>query len=137
MDELRAETQRISDEDSESSESESSPGHDARDKTAVDRHAFLFGYRSFDVDLRSLHPLPSQIPFLWQVYQENVDPIVKILHIPTVSTLIRNVRLNLDNLTPATEALIFAIYYAAVSSLDEDEVDYPPPFVPRLGSADG
>jgi len=80
------------------------------------------GYRSADVDLRPLHPLPSQIPFMWQVYQENVDPILKILHVPTTTKLIREVRTSLDNLTPSTEALMFSIYYAAITSLDEDEV---------------
>lgn len=59
---------------------------------------------------------------MWQVYQENVDPILKILHVPTTSKLIRQVRTSLDNLTPSTEALMFSIYYAAITSLDEEEV---------------
>lgn len=59
---------------------------------------------------------------MWQVYQENVDPILKILHVPTTTKLIREVRTSLDNLTPSTEALMFSIYYAAITSLDEDEV---------------
>jgi hypothetical protein len=84
--------------------------------------AFLMGYRSADVDLRPLHPLPSQIPFIWQVYQENVDPLVKILHIPTMNNLIRSVRTNPDILTPSTEALMFSIYYAAIISMGAEEV---------------
>jgi len=74
------------------------------------------------VDLRGLHPLPSQVPYLWQVYLENVDPVVKILHIPSMNKLIRELRTSMDRLTPATEALMFAIYYAATTSLEEDEV---------------
>lgn len=80
------------------------------------------GYRSADVDLRPFHPLPSQIPFIWQIYQENVDPLVKILHVPSMDKLIREIRNNLDTLTPPTEALMFSIYYAAITSMDEAEV---------------
>lgn len=88
----------------------------------MDHQSFIHGYRSADVDLRPLHPLPSQIPYIWQVYRENVDPILKVIHAPTVSKLIKDIRDNMDNLTPSTEALMFSIYYAAVTSLDEDEV---------------
>lgn len=59
---------------------------------------------------------------MWQVYQENVDPIVKILHIPTTSKLINQTRKNIDGLTPENEALMFAIYFAAITSMDEDDV---------------
>lgn len=59
---------------------------------------------------------------MWQVYQENVDPIVKVLHVPTVDNLVKETRKNLDSLTPANEALMFAIYFAAITSMDEADV---------------
>jgi hypothetical protein len=88
----------------------------------MDHQSFILGYRSADVDLRPLHPLPSQIPFIWQVYQENVDPILKVIHVPTMSKVIKDLRNNMDSLTPSTEALMFSIYYASITSLDENEV---------------
>lgn len=94
----------------------------ADNRSRGDHHAFLLGYRSADVDLRPLHPLPSQIPYMWQVYQENVDPIVKVLHVPTVDKLVNQTRKDLDNLTPANEALMFAIYFAAITSMEESDV---------------
>ncbi|CAK7207668.1 hypothetical protein SEUCBS139899_010479 [Sporothrix eucalyptigena] len=121
LDELRAETKRISESESELSDADSTPQQDD-DQPEADHHAFIFGFQSSTVDLRPLHPLPSQIPYIWQVYQENVDPVVKILHIPTISKLIREARTNLDNISPAAEALMFAIYYAAVNSLEENEI---------------
>jgi hypothetical protein len=80
------------------------------------------GYRSADVDLRSLHPLPSQIPFLWQIYQENVDPVLKILHVPSMEQMMRERRACLAGISPSTEALMFSIYYAAVTSMDAEDV---------------
>jgi hypothetical protein len=101
---------------------DATPESSEHDKSLMDHHSFVFGYRSADVDLRPLHPLPSQIPFIWQVYQENVDPILKIIHVPSMSKIIKELRHNLDNLTPSMEALMFSIYYASITSLDEDEV---------------
>ncbi|KAK0657873.1 fungal-specific transcription factor domain-containing protein [Cercophora newfieldiana] len=122
LDEIRQETHELTEDDSDDYDIEASPQSAAQEKSLTDHQSFIMGYRSADVDLRPLHPLPSQIPFMWQVYQENVDPILKILHIPTTSKLIREVRTSLDNLTPPTEALMFSIYYAAITSLDEEEV---------------
>lgn len=124
IDQLRAETQRLTDEESDISGDEgSSPATIRSNKEpVVDHHAFVLGYRSADVDLRKLHPLPSQIPFIWQVYTENVDPLVKILHIPTMNNIIRKLRTDLDSLSPPLEALMFSIYYAAITSMEDDEV---------------
>jgi hypothetical protein len=122
LDELRAETQRISEDDTDESDVDSSPGKESGISTTSDHHAFIFGYRSCDVDLRKLHPLPSQIPFMWEVFVENVSILIKIIHVPTTGKLVRQAQQDLDCLTPATEALMFSIYYAATTTLDEDEV---------------
>lgn len=116
-------------EDTDDSEDEDTPDHSPIQvvDAATDHHAFILGYRSSDVDLRKLHPLPSQIPFMWQVYQENVEPLLKILHIPTMEKLIRDMRRNIDELTHGNEALLFSIYYAAITSMEDEEVCNPIP----------
>ncbi|KAK6849777.1 bikaverin cluster transcription factor bik5 [Apiospora arundinis] len=121
---LRAETEKFTDEESDESDDDgSTPATSTSTKDQqADHHAFIFGYRSADVDLRKLHPLPSQIPFIWQIYTENVDPIVKILHVPTMSEIVRQVRADMNSLTPGLEALMFAIYYASITSMEENEV---------------
>jgi hypothetical protein len=87
-----------------------------------DHHSFLFGYSSADVDLTGLHPLPAQGSFLWQIYLENIEPLVKVLHIPTMSRLMTQVRRGEHDLRPGDEALVFAIYYSAVTSMETQEV---------------
>jgi hypothetical protein len=62
------------------------------------------------------------VPYLWSVYQDNVEPLLKILHVPTTEVLLRDARKNSEKLTPAAEALVFSIYYAAVISLEAEEV---------------
>jgi hypothetical protein len=108
-----------SDESDYDEETNSSPASDA---IASEHQAFIFGYHSAGVDLRTCHPLPSHSAFLWSVYQENVDPLVKILHIPTMDTIMRDARKNPTALSPGMQSLVFAIYYSAVTSLDADEV---------------
>ncbi|KAK1962987.1 fungal-specific transcription factor domain-containing protein [Colletotrichum sublineola] len=124
LDELREET-HVLDDDTDDSDIEETPDQSPQQTVdaATDHHAFILGYRSSDVDLRKLHPLPSQIPFMWQVYQENVEPLLKILHIPTMEKLIRNMRRSIDDLTPGNEALLFSIYYAAITSMEDEEVE--------------
>ncbi|KAI2467063.1 fungal-specific transcription factor domain-containing protein [Annulohypoxylon bovei var. microspora] len=122
INQLRTDTEQLSDEDSDGSDDGSSPGILNPYPDQVDHHGFVLGYSSSNVDLRKLHPLPSQIPFIWQVYQENVDPLVKILHVPSMSKIIRELRSNMNDISPGMEALMFAIYYASITSMEEDEV---------------
>jgi hypothetical protein len=89
---------------------------------SAEHHAFIFGFRSANVDLRPLHPLPSQIPFIWSVYLQNVDPVIKVLHTPSMTKLVSEISVNRNSLTPPVEALMFAIYYAAITSMEDDEV---------------
>lgn len=91
-------------------------------KSAVGHQGFLFGYSSSAVNLRSLHPLPSQIPFIWDVFVENVNPLTKVLHVPTMAKAIKEAKENLDCLSKSIEALLFAIYYAVVTSMSQEEV---------------
>ena len=85
------------------------------------------GYNSSDVNLKSLHPLPSQIPFYWQTFLENVQPLVKIVHTQTMNKVIKEVQNNLNSLSPSTEALMFSIYFATVTSMSVEEVSLVKP----------
>lgn len=114
---------------SDTSEDEDSPGAISSTqelgRTPSERHAFLFRHNlgPYNPDIRELHPLPSQIPFLLNVYSENVDAIVRIVHIPTITKMIRDLRgSDVTSLTPANDALMFSIYYAAVTSMEDDDV---------------
>ncbi|KAI1424524.1 fungal-specific transcription factor domain-containing protein [Xylaria sp. FL1777] len=120
---LRSETQRLTDDSSDSSGDEDSPiAADPQSDRHIDHHGFIFGYSSSNVDLRSLHPLPSQMLFYWQVYMENVDPIIKLLHVPAMTKIVKELRSDMSTMTPGIEALMFAIYFAAITSMEYDEV---------------
>lgn len=46
----------------------------------------------------NLQPLPSQVPYIWEIFVENVDPFVKILHVPTIGKAIKEVKGELKKL---------------------------------------
>jgi hypothetical protein len=52
--------------------------------------------------------------------------MAQIVHMPTVTKMVRNLRGNpTARLTPSNEALMFSIYYAAITSMEEEDVGYP------------
>ncbi|KAB2574846.1 Transcription factor vrtR1 [Lasiodiplodia theobromae] len=71
--------------------------------------------------MRNLHPQPPHIFLLWQAFLDNVNPLVKLLHAPTVQRQILKAATNLDAIDPGTEALMFAIYTFAIVSLSPEE----------------
>ena len=89
-------------------------------------NAFLFGYRSASLDLSSFHPTPTRILRLWQIYEKNVEPPLKMIHVPTVDKMFRDLSAG-KPVSKQEEPLIFTIYYAAVVSLEDDEVSTPLP----------
>ncbi|KAK9330883.1 fungal-specific transcription factor domain-containing protein [Lipomyces starkeyi] len=83
--------------------------------------SLLFGRLMINNAVSSSHPQPVQILQMWQTFIDNVNPLVKLLHAPTVQQLIVEASGRLDKLSGSTEALMFAIYHSSVVSLrDED-----------------
>lgn len=108
------------DTDYSSDEEEHTPEPDASS-----HDAFLFGYRSASLDLSTFHPPPAQMLRLWEIYRENVEETVKVIHVPTVDKLFQTLSRG-GSVGLKEEPLVFTIYYAAIVSIEEDEVCNPP-----------
>jgi hypothetical protein len=81
----------------------------------------LFGARKADADLSTMHPSHAHIFKLWQIYLDNVNPLLKVTHIPTLQAQIIDVVGHLSSIEPNLEALMFGVYCIAIMSLDEQE----------------
>lgn len=88
---------------------------------AGQHHGWIFSFSSQNVDLLSLHPIPVQIETYWNVYKERIDPLVKVLHIPSIEPTVLAAASHLANLNRSFEALMFAMYYGAATSLSAEE----------------
>lgn len=86
-----------------------------------DGSSLLFGPGHVGVELASLHPAPMHVFSLWQTFIENVHPIVKILHVPTVQQQILKATSDLPSATSVMHALMFGIFSMALTSLDDHE----------------
>ncbi|KAK5165795.1 uncharacterized protein LTR77_008718 [Saxophila tyrrhenica] len=94
---------------------------DSHTNLAGVQQGWVFGFSSLNVDLLSLHPLPGQISAYWSIYKDRVDPLVKVLHIPTIEPTILSAASHLSNLSKGFEALLFTIYYGATTSLNAED----------------
>ena len=81
----------------------------------------LFGLRKTAVDISTLQPEPVQIFRLWQIYLENVNPLLKVTHTPSLQGRIIEAASNVSNISPTLEALMFSIYCMSILSLTMDD----------------
>jgi hypothetical protein len=68
-----------------------------------------------------VHPTPLVSQSLWDAYEKNVAPLILILRKPTIRNLVRKAATNAGFLDITSEALVFAIYFAAVMSMKPAE----------------
>ena len=85
------------------------------------KNTLLFGSHSSPANFKALYPSPSQVFILWETYRDNMDPLIKILHRPTVERLFFDVSSNQNAISPEDETLIFAIFLGAAVSLTPEQ----------------
>lgn len=86
-----------------------------------DDHHLLFGPLQSTISLYTLHPDPVQIFKLWQIYMNNVNPLLKVTHIPTLQARVIEAASNVTNIDPSLEALMFSMYCTAVLSITSED----------------
>lgn len=108
-----------SDADSDSSQDDFNPDtvRDAWDLTGISDDPLIFGSSHSAVNLSTLHPDPAQIFRLWQIFLDNVNPLLRVIHAPTMQGRIIEAINDLENASPTIHALMFSIYSMAVLSL--------------------
>ncbi|KZF26349.1 hypothetical protein L228DRAFT_10495 [Xylona heveae TC161] len=83
----------------------------------------LFGFGPITTNLSALHPQTVHIFRLWQTFLDNINPLTKIIHAPTVQSAILDASGHIENIPTSTEALMFAIYSCAVLSMTNAECE--------------
>ncbi|OKL59524.1 hypothetical protein UA08_05418 [Talaromyces atroroseus] len=114
------ELQDILDSPSEDEEDSTSPGESVNSANRSN-DAFIFGYSSLAHSLRNYHPTPSQIFILWKTYEQNVAPLLTVVHKPTIRDIIINAATSFDLLDKNSEALAFSLYLTAVISMSPEQ----------------
>ncbi|KAF7561949.1 hypothetical protein G7046_g2194 [Stylonectria norvegica] len=97
--------------------------------TAMGPSGFMFGNPGYHERDRLVHPPRDMMIRLWAIFTRNVDPLMKFLHCPTIAKQLQAFAESPTEqpFSPATNALIFAIYFSAVTCLR------PEPCLRQLG----
>ncbi|KAL2126429.1 hypothetical protein VTI74DRAFT_931 [Chaetomium olivicolor] len=84
-------------------------------------NAAVFGYRALSSSLQDFHPSLPQAVTLFTAFTDNVAPLVRIFHMPTLTRIYWDAVASLDSLDKHAETLLFAIHYSAVISLTPEQ----------------
>ncbi len=80
----------------------------------------------FNIDqpasLKPFHPPPSQVQIYWGFYLENCEALVRLFHTPTTSKIVDQAQADINGLSRSNELIMFAIYFATVTAMNEKEV---------------
>ncbi|KAK3984580.1 fungal-specific transcription factor domain-containing protein [Cladorrhinum sp. PSN332] len=71
--------------------------------------------------LSRYHPSHDEAMLLWNIYCENVEPIARIVHVPSTARMVEGVSRQPETSSKANECLLFAIYHFAVYSISDEE----------------
>ncbi|OTA56698.1 C6 transcription factor [Hypoxylon sp. EC38] len=72
-------------------------------------------------NLAGLHPSSQILPKLKEIYADRVDPMMKILHLPTFWAALTDGLRHPQEMSKSLEAEVFAFYLAAINALTDDE----------------
>lgn len=86
---------------------------------------FIFGLVPAPINISTFHPSGEYVLELWEVFVENVNALIKIVHEPSVGQALRNTIIDLDKIPQDPpknlEALMFSIYSMATMSLTDSD----------------
>ncbi|VTO92923.1 unnamed protein product [Fusarium graminearum] len=67
------------------------------------------------------HPEAKHIYFLWQTFVETVNPLIKIVHVPSLQKRILEASWDTSRIDNSLSALMFSIYTLSVTSLTSEQ----------------
>ena len=73
------------------------------------------------LNLLQYHPSHDEAMAMWETYVENVEPLCKLLHVPSTRCMVETVSKQPESASRSNECLLFAIYHFAVFSSTEEE----------------
>ena len=112
------------DNDDDEEDSDQEPEDRLMTDSQKERSVNIFGL-AFNTaqNLRALHPRSQHVTRLSEIYVTNIDTCNKIIHVPNFQIFISSVISNFNNIPSGNyvEPFLFSIYYAAVTSLTDEQ----------------
>lgn len=76
---------------------------------------------STDGNVDEYRPSPAHAFRLWQTFLEKVNPLTKVIHVPSVQPKLVEATANPNSIPKNVDALLFSIYAMAVAAMDDTE----------------
>ncbi|KAF5864377.1 hypothetical protein ETB97_007939 [Aspergillus alliaceus] len=95
--------------------------HQSFDAMFGDTDGFPFNACGSPSEITDSHPPTIELFQLWQIYIDNVNPLLKISHVPTLQAQVVEAAADPAKVSRPLEALMFSIYLIAVTSLTDEE----------------
>jgi hypothetical protein len=73
------------------------------------------------IDLESVTPSPAQIFWLWNIFLERVNPLTKLIHVPSMQQFVVEASGRHSSVPMNSQALLFSIYLISTVTLTESE----------------
>ncbi|KAE8383205.1 fungal-specific transcription factor domain-containing protein [Aspergillus bertholletiae] len=109
--------------DTSDDENERPAMHHSFDTLFGDTDGFPFNVCGSSAQITHLHPPAIKVFQLWQVYINNVNPLLKISHASILQAQVVAAAANPAKIPNPLEALMFGIYLIAVTSLTDEEAE--------------
>lgn len=111
-----------SDEEDEDDCGDSPESLDVTSSTGAAPSGYVFGNPNYAQRDRPAHPSRDVMSRLWAIYVRHVDPLIKVLHRPTITKYLQFVAEDpvTNALQPHTNALLFAVYFSASTCLSPE-----------------
>ncbi|TGJ87904.1 hypothetical protein E0Z10_g801 [Xylaria hypoxylon] len=91
------------------------------DARTPDHHESIVLSESTDGNVEDYRPSPAHAFRLWQTFLEKVNPLTKVIHVPSVQSKLVEATTDPGSIPKNVEALLFSIYVMGVAALDERE----------------
>ena len=79
------------------------------------------GHPTYAVQIRAHHPAPLAVFRLWHIFLERVNPLTKVVHVPSLEQVVIEAATHIEKLKLSHQALLFAIYTMATVAMTEEE----------------
>lgn len=96
--------------------------HSAFDKMFENQDGFPFIIGGSFAPVTHNHPSAVQVLQLWQIYIDNINPLLKITHVPSIQSKIIEATSRPHEAPKNIEALMFGIYVISINSIEDAEV---------------
>lgn len=81
-----------------------------------------YPFDTFGTNSYILQPPAETVTLCWQIFSKNIDPLIKVLHLPTTESILQKGVHKTHSLQNGEHTVLFGVYLAVISIMSPDAV---------------